>query len=270
MAKRKRKKKRREVKISEDECYRCGGAGDLILCDVTDCPKSYHLQCLSLDKLPKGKWICPWHHCDECGQRSIRPNRCDYCPNSFCRVHVPGNLQNVPGVGNVCQDHDTEDIETLRGQFDAKAAAEMSIYEDQSCVDQELNASHQPNNISCEAVPSNTNIDNSSKCIYENSLATLVSESSQEQELVGENISRNTSVIVPLRMKENRGRPKKVDRVSEGYENNSSVINVNNDNSCSLPTNSKACSAKSSLTSKNGIRSRRSAPDTLAKAVSAV
>lgn len=270
LAKRKRKKKRREVKISEDECYRCGGAGDLILCDVTDCPKSYHLQCLSLDKLPKGKWICPWHHCDECGQRSIRPNRCDYCPNSFCRVHVPGNLQNVPGVGNVCQDHDTEDIETLRGQFDAKAAAEMSIYEDQSCVDQELNASHQPNNISCEAVPSNTNIDNSSKCIYENSLATLVSESSQEQELVGENISRNTSVIVPLRMKENRGRPKKVDRVSEGYENNSSVINVNNDNSCSLPTNSKACSAKSSLTSKNGIRSRRSAPDTLAKAVSAV
>ncbi|XP_068201103.1 histone-lysine N-methyltransferase NSD2-like isoform X2 [Palaemon carinicauda] len=267
LTKRKRKKKRREVKISEDECYRCGGAGDLILCDVTDCPKSYHLQCLSLDKLPKGKWICPWHHCDECGQRSIRPNRCDYCPNSFCRIHIPGNLQNVPGVGNVCQDHDTEDIETLRGQLDAKASAEMIIYENQSCVDQEPNSSHQSSNLPCEAMSSGTHDGNSSLCVYENSISTLMSESPQEEELV-EHISKNISLIAPLRMKENRGRPKKVDRVSEGYENNSSVINVNNDNSCVLPTNSKTCIAKSSLTPKNGVRSRSA--DILAKALSTV
>lgn len=55
LTKRKRKRRRREAKMSEDECFRCGSHGDLILCDVAACPKGYHLQCLGLEKLPKGK-----------------------------------------------------------------------------------------------------------------------------------------------------------------------------------------------------------------------
>ena len=53
--KQRRKKRRREVKLSEDECFRCGGTGALILCDGINCPKGYHLECLGLEKLPKGE-----------------------------------------------------------------------------------------------------------------------------------------------------------------------------------------------------------------------
>lgn len=117
-----RKKRRRETKLSEDECFRCGGTGALILCDGVGCPKGYHLECLGLDKLPRGKWICPWHHCDECGQWSTKLNRCDFCPNSYCRQHIAGNLQHIPGLGTVCQDHNSTDLETLRGQTGTTAA----------------------------------------------------------------------------------------------------------------------------------------------------
>ncbi|KAG7170657.1 histone-lysine N-methyltransferase Nsd1-like [Homarus americanus] len=113
LGKQRRKRRRREAKLSEDECFRCGGPGDLILCDVVACPKGYHLECLGLDKLPRGKWICPWHHCDECGQRSARLNRCDFCPNSFCRLHLQGNLQHLNGIGTVCQDHNSDELETV-------------------------------------------------------------------------------------------------------------------------------------------------------------
>ncbi|XP_076040587.1 histone-lysine N-methyltransferase NSD2-like isoform X2 [Oratosquilla oratoria] len=107
--KRKKKRKRREAKMTEDDCFRCGAPGDLLLCDMTSCPKGYHLECLGLDKLPKGKWVCPWHHCDECGLRAL--SRCDFCPNSFCRSHAPGNVQQVQMVGNVCNEHDLKELQ---------------------------------------------------------------------------------------------------------------------------------------------------------------
>ncbi|XP_045136692.1 histone-lysine N-methyltransferase NSD2-like isoform X4 [Portunus trituberculatus] len=133
--KQRRKRRRRETKVSEDECFRCGGPGDLILCDGANCPKGYHLECLGLDKLPRGKWICPWHHCDECGQLSTRLNRCQFCPNSFCRQHITSNLQLIPGFGNVCQDHDTEELETLRGQMETTALTENMEGQDQQKSD---------------------------------------------------------------------------------------------------------------------------------------
>lgn len=133
--KQRRKRRRRETKVSEDECFRCGGPGDLILCDGVNCPKGYHLECLGLDKLPRGKWICPWHHCDECGQWSTRLNRCQFCPNSFCRQHITGNLQLIPGFGNVCQDHDTEELEALRGQMESTALTENMEGQDQQKSD---------------------------------------------------------------------------------------------------------------------------------------
>ncbi|KAK7072610.1 Histone-lysine N-methyltransferase NSD3 [Halocaridina rubra] len=266
LGKKKKKKKRRETKISEDECYRCGGAGDLILCDVTDCPKSYHLQCLSLDKLPKGQWICPWHHCDECGLRSPRPNRCDYCPNSFCRQHVPGNLTNVPGVGNVCQEHSTNDIEMLRDQMEAKVAAEMTFSSrtcddanEESAMDEEEESlsSH----TSHDTVPlylNDASIDASSSCLFDNS--QKVSNSSLECEHIDLNASQNRSGIGPLKMRRSRCRPRKSDRVSEGHENNSSVINVNSSARPSQ-TSSKTNPTKATAEPpKNGIRSTRNTP----------
>ena len=42
-------------KPSEDECFRCGDGGQLVLCDKKSCTKAYHLSCLDRIKRPFGK-----------------------------------------------------------------------------------------------------------------------------------------------------------------------------------------------------------------------
>ena len=46
---------------NDDYCFRCGGGGDLLLCDR--CDRSYHLFCVDppLDAPPEGEWLCPAH-----------------------------------------------------------------------------------------------------------------------------------------------------------------------------------------------------------------
>ncbi|RXM29885.1 Histone-lysine N-methyltransferase NSD2 [Acipenser ruthenus] len=91
----KRRKSRNEVKKqSEDECFRCGDGGELVLCDKKTCTKTYHLSCLDLTKRPFGRWNCPWHHCDVCGKNSVA--FCQICPNSFCKEHQEGALCKSP------------------------------------------------------------------------------------------------------------------------------------------------------------------------------
>ncbi|GFO24565.1 histone-lysine N-methyltransferase [Plakobranchus ocellatus] len=101
--KKKRKKKKLEQrKIYEDECFRCGMGGELVMCDVGNCTKVYHLHCLKLTKPPIGKWRCPWHHCDVCGKHAV--SKCVECPDSFCLLHSEGNIFEKNGV-QVCEDH---------------------------------------------------------------------------------------------------------------------------------------------------------------------
>ncbi|KAG8508631.1 LOW QUALITY PROTEIN: Histone-lysine N-methyltransferase NSD2 [Galemys pyrenaicus] len=55
----KKKQRRRRTrgdgrKRSEDECFRCGDGGQLVLCDRRLCTKAYHLSCLGLGKRPFG------------------------------------------------------------------------------------------------------------------------------------------------------------------------------------------------------------------------
>lgn len=55
-ARKKKKKKKLDVKKEhEDECFRCGEGGELVMCDKPNCPKVYHLQCLNLAKPPHGE-----------------------------------------------------------------------------------------------------------------------------------------------------------------------------------------------------------------------
>ncbi|KAG5451937.1 Histone-lysine N-methyltransferase nsd3 [Clonorchis sinensis] len=70
----------------EDFCYRCGDGGELLLCDKSSCPKSFHLNCLGLSSPPSGIWYCPWHYCDQCGHPST--HLCWRCPNSYCLEHA--------------------------------------------------------------------------------------------------------------------------------------------------------------------------------------
>lgn len=50
-----RKRKTEGKKKSEDECFRCGDGGQLVLCDKKGCTKAYHLSCLNLSKRPFGR-----------------------------------------------------------------------------------------------------------------------------------------------------------------------------------------------------------------------
>ncbi|XP_018025222.1 uncharacterized protein LOC108680821 isoform X2 [Hyalella azteca] len=138
----KKKKKKPATKVTEDECFRCGTPGDLILCDLAACPKGYHLECLGLEVLPKGKWVCPWHHCDECGNRAI--TRCFMCPNSFCKAHMENKMctsSDVAGGGvslTYCVGHSEENVRefcdlsktaALRAQMEAARAVSPTFLE---------------------------------------------------------------------------------------------------------------------------------------------
>uniref|UniRef100_F7BG24 Histone-lysine N-methyltransferase NSD2 n=1 Tax=Ornithorhynchus anatinus TaxID=9258 RepID=F7BG24_ORNAN len=102
---RRRRTKGEGKKESEDDCFRCGDGGQLVLCDRKCCTKAYHLSCLDLVKRPFGKWECPWHHCDVCGKASVA--FCHFCPNSFCKEHQDGTVFSSTQDGRLrCSEHD--------------------------------------------------------------------------------------------------------------------------------------------------------------------
>ncbi|KAM9842555.1 histone-lysine N-methyltransferase NSD2 [Aulostomus maculatus] len=116
--KRKYKRRRTEGKKSDDECFRCGDGGQLVLCGKKACTKAYHLSCLNLSKRPFGRWDCPWHHCDVCGKNSEA--FCQLCPNSFCKAHQEGTLRPWPPTGQLCcLEHDELEAAAKQGPEDA-------------------------------------------------------------------------------------------------------------------------------------------------------
>ena len=50
----KKKKKPAVKRKHDDDCFRCGEGGELMMCDKSSCTKSYHLSCLGIDKPPHG------------------------------------------------------------------------------------------------------------------------------------------------------------------------------------------------------------------------
>jgi len=54
MTKLKKKKKAAVKHKHDDDCFRCGEGGELVMCDRQGCTKSYHLRCLALSKPPHG------------------------------------------------------------------------------------------------------------------------------------------------------------------------------------------------------------------------
>lgn len=49
-----------------------------------------------------GQWLCPWHHCDDCGK--LATIKCFECPNSYCAAHTAGNIFKVDDT-YICCDH---------------------------------------------------------------------------------------------------------------------------------------------------------------------
>ncbi|XP_074643736.1 histone-lysine N-methyltransferase NSD2-like isoform X2 [Tubulanus polymorphus] len=113
--KKKKKKKKQNAFKHDDDCYRCGNGGKLILCSKHQCPRAYHLECLNADKPPYGKWYCPWHQCDVCGKNSSV--LCQECPNSFCGKHSQFIHTNPDGK-MLCEDHEEKRDEGCEEQSD--------------------------------------------------------------------------------------------------------------------------------------------------------
>lgn len=55
----------------------------------------------------KGKWDCPWHHCDDCGKAATI--LCSECPNSYCSEHHARGINTVNGT-KFCRNHSPDDI----------------------------------------------------------------------------------------------------------------------------------------------------------------
>ncbi|XP_051869513.1 histone-lysine N-methyltransferase NSD2 [Pristis pectinata] len=105
MLPRKRKQQAELVRDHEEECFRCGDGGQLVICKKPGCPKVYHADCLVLNKRPAGKWECPWHQCDVCGKEAV--SFCELCPSSFCTDHRDGALFISKLDGRLsCNEHD--------------------------------------------------------------------------------------------------------------------------------------------------------------------
>ncbi|KAG9265901.1 histone-lysine N-methyltransferase, H3 lysine-36 and H4 lysine-20 specific isoform X2 [Astyanax mexicanus] len=101
----KRKQQQEVTKEREDECFSCGDGGQMVSCKRPGCPKVYHADCLNLTKRPAGRWECPWHQCDLCGQESA--SFCEMCPSSYCVEHRDGMLFISKLDGRLsCSEHD--------------------------------------------------------------------------------------------------------------------------------------------------------------------
>lgn len=83
-AKKKRKLVKKPSRVHDDSCFKCQDGGSLLMCDFKNCTKAYHLECLGQNSPPRGKWYCPYHHCDVCGKKSLL--FCRSCPNSYCNM----------------------------------------------------------------------------------------------------------------------------------------------------------------------------------------
>ncbi|XP_067928328.1 histone-lysine N-methyltransferase NSD2-like isoform X2 [Watersipora subatra] len=110
VGKRKKVKKRHPRLKHDDWCFRCLDGGELLMCNRNKCHRAYHLACLGLEKVPYGKWDCPWHHCDDCGKSASI--LCSECPNSFCNEHHSRNIQQIQGFW-FCRSHTANDISTI-------------------------------------------------------------------------------------------------------------------------------------------------------------
>ncbi|XP_066501596.1 histone-lysine N-methyltransferase, H3 lysine-36 specific [Hoplias malabaricus] len=101
----KRRPPQEPTKEREDECFSCGDGGQMVSCKRPGCPKVYHADCLNLTKRPAGRWECPWHQCDLCGQEAA--SFCEMCPSSYCVDHRDGMLFISKLDGRLsCSEHD--------------------------------------------------------------------------------------------------------------------------------------------------------------------
>ena len=112
--------------VHDDDCFVCGDGGELIMCSRNKCTKTYHVECLKLEKRPYGRWECPWHYCDVCGK--LAKSMCVLCPNSYCGRHSENEILLMNEV-SFCVDHEEEEVAMFCASIDenAKAKPDFSV-----------------------------------------------------------------------------------------------------------------------------------------------
>lgn len=88
------------------------------MCDKGRCSKCYHKDCLGGDVTTRGKWICPWHFCDDCGKTANI--LCSECPNSYCKAHASGQITELGNGIHVCCDHILTRKKTTQNQAEVE------------------------------------------------------------------------------------------------------------------------------------------------------
>ena len=53
---------------TDDVCSICLDGGHLIICEHRGCHRVYHIECAGLRTVPQGRWECPRHSCNACGE----------------------------------------------------------------------------------------------------------------------------------------------------------------------------------------------------------
>lgn len=102
------------------------------MCDKGGCKKCYHKTCLGSDVNTRGKWICPWHFCDDCGKWANI--MCSECPNSYCRSHASGQITELANGVHLCCDH----IVTRNSPVQNQAFEEEKVDHSKPSADVEL------------------------------------------------------------------------------------------------------------------------------------
>lgn len=91
----------------------------MILCSRVKCTKAYHLDCLSLDKIPHGKWQCPWHFCNVCG-KLVDNLACALCSNSYCKAHATGDMIFLDQDSLICSSHSDTELDALLEKLETR------------------------------------------------------------------------------------------------------------------------------------------------------
>ncbi|KAI3509015.1 hypothetical protein L1887_24038 [Cichorium endivia] len=77
---------------NDDTCGVCGDGGDLICCD--GCPSTFHQNCLDIEMLPEGDWLCPNCSCKYCemagGKAEASLLTCSLCYKKYHESCRPG------------------------------------------------------------------------------------------------------------------------------------------------------------------------------------
>ncbi|XP_010527905.1 PREDICTED: uncharacterized protein LOC104805160 [Tarenaya hassleriana] len=83
------------AKDNDDLCVICADGGDLLLCD--SCPRAFHLDCISLPSIPRGKWCCKY-----CQKIPESETYGEHSINSVAAGRLIGGVDPVDQVANRC------------------------------------------------------------------------------------------------------------------------------------------------------------------------